>query len=899
MNSTWGKAIARAGLERLLLGGVLVLLAATRALAAEDPMPRPPELERDVQFWIRIYSEVDTNGGFLHDERNLGVVYEKLHFAPNTSPREREKILDQGKVRYTAALRRIAAANGGPLSEEDQRILDMWGSEGTPARLLEATDEIRFQLGQSDRFRAGLIRSGAWETHIAETLANLGLPAELAVLPHVESSFNPAAYSKVGAAGLWQFMRSTGRRYMRIDNAVDDRLDPFRATEAAAQLLAYNYRLLGSWPLALTAYNHGAEGVRRAKETLGTDDIVRIVRTYKGRTFGFASRNFYVSFLAALEIDRNPEKYFGGVERASEARFQEVTVPGFVQMSALERALRIDRQRLRELNPALLRSVWDGQRHVPKAYHLRLPMDGDKWTSDLLAARLSPGDFFAGQPEPRRYRVRRGDTVASVADQYGVTAEALARLNRVRTSGKLKVGRVINLPESTAGTLVAAAGAPAGSIAVGRPGTTATLAANASGSAGRSGGTSVTSGIGVLNGGAANGSTATTGADSAAASGGAGTSILNGIVAGGSGTTANGVPSGVGAEVSGSTSGTNTRSGAAGTANGINTGPRRGIISSPSGVYVVQTGESLADIASKFGMTEAQLLKLNGIRNRDFIFEGQQLLVTATPPSAVASTGGPGTGVPSAASAAAPAKTFEGGASGAPVASTAVPSTNVPSRERLTGASAPDTSPVPVVAAGAVPIEEAARESVEEAHAVAKAGAPAQNAQPVNAAQAEELSPALGPSADTQQNADPTDYSVSKDNTIRVAAAETLGHYADWLRVSAGRLRQLNRMSFAKPVLIGHKIKLEFGRVSREEFETKRREYHAELQATYFAEHRIIGTEVYIVRRGDALWTVTQRFAQLPIWLLQQYNPDVDLADLHPGTQIVMPRVENVVGGPG
>jgi LysM repeat protein len=568
-------------------------------------------------------------------------------------------------------------------------------------------------------------------------------------------------------------------------------------------------------------------------------------------------------------------------------------------MAALERALRIDHQRLRELNPALLRSVWDGQRHVPKAYHLRLPMDGDKWTSDLLAARLSPGDFFAGQPEPRRYRVRRGDTVASVADQYGVTAEALARLNRVRTSGKLKVGRVINLPESTAGTLVAVAGAPAGSIAAGRPGTTATVAANASGSAGRSGGTSVTSGIGVLNGGAANGSTATTGAESAAASGGAGTSILNGIVAGGSGTTANGVPSGVGAEVSGSTSGTNTRSGAAGTANGINTGPRRGIISSPSGVYVVQTGESLADIASKFGMTEAQLLKLNGIRNRDFIFEGQQLLVTATPPSAVASTGGPGTGVPSAASAAAPAKTFEGGASGAPVASTAVPSTNVPSRERLTGASAPDTSPVPVVAAGAVPIEEAARESVEEAHAVAKAGAPAQNAQPVNAAQAEELSPALGPSADTQQNADPTDYSVSKDNTIRVAAAETLGHYADWLRVSAGRLRQLNKMSFAKPVLIGHKIKLEFGRVSREEFETKRREYHAELQATYFAEHRIIGTEVYIVRRGDALWTVTQRFAQLPIWLLQQYNPDVDLADLHPGTQIVMPRVENVVGGPG
>jgi LysM repeat protein len=856
MNSTWVQAPACFGFARVLLSGVLVLLAATRLLAAEDPMPRPPELERDVQFWVRVYSEVDTNGGFIHDEHNLGVIYEKVHFGPNTSPHEREKFVEQAKAKYAAALRRIAAANGGPLSADDQRILDMWGSEGTPARLLDATDEIRFQLGQSDRFRAGLVRSGAWETHIAETLANLGLPAELAVLPHVESSFNPAAYSKVGAAGLWQFMRSTGRRYMRIDNAVDDRMDPFRATEAAAQLLAYNYRLLGTWPLALTAYNHGAEGVRRAKETLGTDDIVKIVRNYHGKTFGFASRNFYVSFLAALEIDRNPDKYFQGVERAGEARFQEVIVPGFVQMSSLQRALKIDQQKLRELNPALLRSVWDGQRHVPKAYHLRLPIDGEKWTNGMLAARLSPGEFFAGQPEPRRYRVRRGDTVANVADQYGVTPEALARLNRMRTSGKLKVGRVINLPEATAGTIVAVAvaGASGSSVAAGPPAKTPAVVANQPAN-----GPSATTGIGVLNGGVAAGEAPTTSANSAAAGAVSGSAdILNGLVAG--------APSMGGSNgLSGGSGAAGSPSGAAGTPA---FGPRRGIISSPSGVYVVQTGESLADIASKFGMTEAQLLQLNGIRNRDFIFEGQQLLVTATPPSVLASTGGPNGASSTAASGAPGAKTFEG-------------------------------DKTPVAAAGAVPAEEAARESVEEAKAVAKAEVPSENAQPVNAAQAEELSPSLGPSSDTQQSADPTDYSVAKDNTIRVAAAETLGHYAEWLGVSAGKLRQINRMKFAKPVLIGHRIKLEFGRVSREEFETKRREYHVELQATYFAEHRITGTEVYIVRRGDALWNVTQRFDQLPIWLLQQYNPDVDLADLRPGTQIVMPRVENVVAGPG
>jgi membrane-bound lytic murein transglycosylase D len=662
--------------------------------AADTVMPRPPELERDVQFWIRVYTEVDTNSGFLHDERNLAAVYETLHFDPSTSPRQRQKLVEQGKDRIAAALRRIASANGATLSESDQQIRDLWGEDATPARLREAADEVRFQLGQADRFKEGLVRSGAWETHIAETLANLGLPAELAVLPHVESSFNPAAYSKVGAAGLWQFMRSTGRRYMRIDSAVDDRLDPFRSTEAAAQLLAYNYRLLGTWPLALTAYNHGAEGVRRAKESLGTDDIVKIVRNYKGRTFGFASRNFYVSFLAALEVDRNPDKYFGAFERQSEAKFQEVVVPGFVNIASLARALKIDAQKLRGLNPALLRAVWDGQRHVPKSYHLRLPIDGEKWTSELLATRLSPNEFFAGQPQPRRYRVKAGDTLVSVSQEFGLTAETLATANRVRTSAKLKPGRTLTIPEAPPGALVAA-------VAPAPP---------------------------------------------------------------------------------------------------------------PAATAIATVG-------------------------------AQQ----ATPPASMQ------------------------------IASA--------------GAGA--------VSGGAVAVADAQRESKEDAAAIANERAASEkapeNSQPVSAAQAEEISPALGPAAESDQNADPTDYTVGKDDTIEVAAAETLGHYADWLSVSAQHLRDFNHMKYGRPVIVGRRVKLDFRKVSREDFEKKRREYHAELQASYFASHRIVGSEVYIARRGDSMWTLTKRFSGLPIWLLRQYNPDLDFADLRPGTQIIMPRVDDVV----
>src|SRR5580698_7966105 len=374
---------------------ISALLALAPVFAADNPMPRPPELERDVQFWIRVYTQLDTNSGVLHDQYNLGVVYQTLHFSPDAPPHERQRQVDDAREALSAALRRISEGGDAPLSPEDQHIKELWGAEGTPARLHAAVDDIRFQLGQSDRFRAGLIRSGAWETHIAETLANLGLPAELAVLPHVESSFNPSAYSKVGAAGLWQFMRSTGRRYMRIDGAVDDRLDPFRSTEAAAQLLAYNYRLLGTWPLALTAYNHGAEGMRRAKEQVGTDDIVMVVRNYHSPSFGFASRNYYVSFLAALTVDKNPEKYFGPIRREPDARFRDVTMPGFVTVSALTHALHISADELRRLNPTLLPACWSDRRRVPKGYVLRLPLNGPDWTAELLAQRLSPADLQA------------------------------------------------------------------------------------------------------------------------------------------------------------------------------------------------------------------------------------------------------------------------------------------------------------------------------------------------------------------------------------------------------------------------------------------------------------------------------------------------------------------------
>jgi membrane-bound lytic murein transglycosylase D len=779
MNSTWdsGAWWVRSRALFTLLTGWLLLNLALPAIAADNPVPKPPGLERDVQFWIRVYTEINTNSGFIHDDRNLGVIYETLKFSPSTAPRERQHLVDEARDLYIAALRRIAASSGGPLSADDQRVKDMWGSEGTPARLLDATNSIRFQLGQADRFLEGLVRAGAWETHIAEVFANQGLPHELAVLPHVESSFNPAAYSKVGAAGLWQFMRSTGRRYMRIDNSVDDRMDPFRSTQAAAQLLAYNYRLLGTWPLALTAYNHGAAGMRRARDSLGTDDIERIVRTYKSPSFGFASRNFYVSFLAALEIDGNPDKYFGGFKPMAELKFREVPVPSFVPIGSLQRALKVDMNSLRVLNPALRPPVWNGQRHVPKGYRLRLPADGEVWTTELIAQRLTPSEQYANQPEERRHRIRSGETLVSVAAAYGVTPDTIAQLNGMRTTAKLRAGRSLLVPPGQAITVAAAQ-------AAGPP-----------------------------------------------------------------------TPAGKAEQ------------------------PTPAQQADATNIYVVRQGDSLEDIAKRTGISQAELLKTNRLKNPNYIYEGQKLQLAAAAK------------VPTEAATAA-AATATAATTPAPVPALVAAGHGPPARVVT------PTKPIVVAStatpSGGVPAEEAQRESEEDAEAVAKVGKPATRAEPVSAAQAEALGPALGPAVETPQSADPIDYSVGKDDTIVVVAEETLGHYADWLGVTAQQLRKVNNMKFGRPVLIGRKLKLDFSKIKPEEFEQTRREYHRTLQASYFAAHRILGTEVYIVRRGDSLWTVTQRYARLPMWLLQQYNPDVDFSEMRAGTEIVVPKVEEV-----
>ena len=427
---------------------------ATGAVAVAGELPRPKGLEPDIAFWRQIFAEVSTDEALIHDDRYLDIVYEKVDLSGARTDRARQHMLDAAKAHYATILKRLAGGDRQDLDADERRVLDLWAGHASSSELRAAAGRVRVQQGLADRYREGLIRSGRWEVHIRETLQEHGVPAALASLPHVESSFNPEARSSAGAAGLWQFTVGTGRRFMRIDGAVDERRDPYRSSEAAARLLKANYDNLDSWPLAITAYNHGVGGMRRAMRALGTDRIEAIMRNYDGPAFGFASRNFYVSFLAAEEVEQSSEKYFGKVEREPAERLTVITTPGYLSARTVEKAFGISAETLQDYNPALLPSIWAGKKYIPKGLILHLPESLSHAEAREVLAAIPDSQVQAAQardPVPRTHRVGRGDTVSGIAARYGTSARALAELNGLSKRSLIRVGQVLKLPGSRSG----------------------------------------------------------------------------------------------------------------------------------------------------------------------------------------------------------------------------------------------------------------------------------------------------------------------------------------------------------------------------------------------------------------------------------------------------------------
>jgi membrane-bound lytic murein transglycosylase D len=430
--------------------------------------PMPPEIAANVEFWRKVYADYPTNTVLIHDTEDMSIIYEVIELkgladatvSSSAAYRNEWRKLGNVKDEYSSILNRLAARQLDltRLSSREKRVVEIFGANADANRLQRAAGSIRAQQGLKDRFHLGLQRSGLYRDFIEGVFSQYALPAELIMLPHVESSFNYQAYSKVGAAGIWQFMRSTGRLFMTINYDVDERLDPIRATEAAAKLLRLNHNELDSWPLAITAYNHGLNGMRRAKVQYGTD-FGRVYREYKSKSFGFASRNFYAEFLAALHVATNYENYFGDVKFHQPVEFIEITTDHYLTANSVIETYKIDREEFRKLNPALRPPVLSSQRRIPKGYTLRLPKLPDTEASALLA-HIDPRLKYEEQVKSDWYRTKRGDNLTAIAKQHDVSVNALAEFNQLNQNARLNSGQILKIPPKTADMLASAAPPP-------------------------------------------------------------------------------------------------------------------------------------------------------------------------------------------------------------------------------------------------------------------------------------------------------------------------------------------------------------------------------------------------------------------------------------------------------
>jgi membrane-bound lytic murein transglycosylase D len=291
-----------------------------------------------------------------------------------------------------------------------------------------------FQNRGRDRFELYLARSGKYADMMRGILAKYGLPEDLIYLALIESGFSPKAYSSARAAGPWQFIAGTGRRYgLRIDWWADERRDAEKSTHAAAAYLRDLYGMFESWPLAAAAYNAGEGKIIKAVHRYKSDDYAELIQY---RYLKQETKDYVPKMLAALTIAKEPEKYgFGDVEYEEPLNLRTVIVPGGTDLAALSRILEVPYEDLREWNPALRRFCTPPTMEL---YELRLSEN---------AARLAEERVEEIRTEAKvtflQHNVRKKETLEGVARKYGTSVAVLKELNGLKRNSLSRVSRLV------------------------------------------------------------------------------------------------------------------------------------------------------------------------------------------------------------------------------------------------------------------------------------------------------------------------------------------------------------------------------------------------------------------------------------------------------------------------
>ncbi len=292
---------------------------------------------------------------------------------------------------------------------------------------------------QTTRGRAivenGLRRSGKYQAMIARVLGEEGVPQDLIYLAEAESAFQPLALSRAGARGIWQFVQWRGNEYgLKRSWWVDERLDPEKATRAAAQHLRDLYGLFGDWYLAIAAYNCGPGNVQKGVERTGYADFWEL---YKRNVLPRETKNYVPIILALTLIAKDATHYGIAVDPDPPVDFDRIKPGRAIDLRLVAETIDVDVATLHALNPSLLRMATPDNPN----FVLNLP----KGTSEKFSAEIAdiPADKWVSW---RRHRVESGDTLSSIAKAYRVTPAAIADANDLDRGESLTPGEKLIIP---------------------------------------------------------------------------------------------------------------------------------------------------------------------------------------------------------------------------------------------------------------------------------------------------------------------------------------------------------------------------------------------------------------------------------------------------------------------
>lgn len=349
---------------------------------------------------------------------------------------------DSGKSVPAVDLPAVPPAEPAPFPAEsalaDRALLDQPAMEDIPLQVNgDVLKWIEFFTGAGrSTFERWLKRSGRYMELFRTVLQKEGMPPDLVHLVFVESGFNVNARSYAAAVGPWQFLRSTSRLFgLNVNQWVDERKDPEKATVAAARYLKHLYGIFGDWPLALASYNAGEGTVLRAIKSQGTTNYwdLRLPRQ---------TEQYVPQFMAALAITRDPVKYgFSEVEFDDPMRFDEVCFKGAVDLRSIAKLADCTVEELKELNPAVRTVRLTGSGGLTT---LRVP----EGRSEIIQQRLAEGAKLPAVNLTVRHSVRKGETLAGIAREYSVSATKLASVNGISKKKPLRRGMMLTIPAS-------------------------------------------------------------------------------------------------------------------------------------------------------------------------------------------------------------------------------------------------------------------------------------------------------------------------------------------------------------------------------------------------------------------------------------------------------------------